>query len=195
MVSSSESEDGMSIVTMDMESYIRRALDLFAASGRRRVGMLTMQSNSPEYLCEPQFELGGRGLRTSPRWTCAVDPYHTKWVIHALRSILDRPRASERPDALLITDDHLVEPAAEAMRELGVRVPEDLLVAGHWNFPLPYRGPLPIRLIGYDARIQLHGMIEVIDAMRSQTPAPAIPPRVLPALFEDEIARTEHFVS
>jgi DNA-binding LacI/PurR family transcriptional regulator len=70
------------------------------------------------------------------------------------------------PDALFVTDDHLVEPVADALVEFGVRVPDDMLVVGHWNFPLRFRRELPVQLIGFDCVALLARWIESIDAQR-----------------------------
>jgi len=64
----------------------------------------------------------------------------------------------------VITADHLVEPVAAAIEEFGVRVPQDLRIVGHWNFPLPYRGRVPIDLLGFDARELLRAWVDAIDA-------------------------------
>jgi DNA-binding transcriptional regulator YhcF (GntR family) len=153
------------VLQLQMDMFVTRVLDEIADSGRTRVGLLTIPSRQPDYLLSPEFGLAERGLRTSIHWANAADPHQPQWMLHALRGFLDRP-AADRPEALIVSDDHLVEPAAEALESLGVRVPDDLLVIGHWNFPLVYDGPIPVRLIGYDARDLLRRLIENIERMR-----------------------------
>jgi LacI family transcriptional regulator len=48
----------------------------------------------------------------------------------AVRTFLDR---SDRPTALFCTNDEIAAVAREAARELGIRVPEDLAIAGYGN--------------------------------------------------------------
>jgi hypothetical protein len=171
------------VVELEMDSFVTRALDEIAASGRTRVGLLTVTTRQPDYLLQPNFGLLDRGLRTSIHWANAADPHQPQWMLHALRGFLDRP-AADRPEALIVSDDHLIEPAAEALHSLGVRVPDDLLVIGHWNFPLVYDGPVPVRLIGYDARDLLRRLIDNIERMRRGEEAETF--AQIEAITEDE---------
>ena len=94
-------------------------------------------------------------------------------------------KGDDRPDGLVIHDDHLVEHAASGLLSSGVRIPEDLDVVAHANFPLISSPPLPIRRLGFDCVDLLRRCVAAIGSLRrGETPAME---QHLPALFEDEL--------
>jgi DNA-binding LacI/PurR family transcriptional regulator len=149
----------------DYKRFMYRALDAFETRGRRRIAVLTLSHFAWGFPDEFLAAVESRGMIIHPFWMQAVDPHRTFWVRHAVHAILSA-HARELPDALLVTDDHLVEPVAEALAEFGVRVPQQIHVIGHWNFPLIYRGQAPIDLLGFDARELLRLQVDTIDAQR-----------------------------
>jgi DNA-binding LacI/PurR family transcriptional regulator len=81
-----------------------------------------------------------------------------------------RSSPSLTPDAMVVMDDHLAEPLADALTEMAVRVPQDLQVVSHWNFPLRYTRQLPFHLLGPDAAELLTRWLETIDRLRRGEP-------------------------
>lgn len=170
------------VVLHQSEQFMERAVDALAPQGRRHVAVLTIPARDPQEF-SPYFR--SRRLLSLDAWTQNADPYYPKWVRHALRTLL-YSHSRLRPNALIITDDHLVEPAMDALAELGVRVPEDLLVIGHWNYPLPYSGRTPVRLLGFDAGAFLRQGLQQVQLMRDSGTVP--PAALIPARFADELA-------
>ncbi len=152
--------------------FLDTALAWLKSQGRRRVAVVTLpQINSASIL----EAIARSGLSSAPFWTHAVEPHHTGWVLHAVHAILHSSSGRRMPDALIVTDDHLVEAVADALVKLRVRVPRDILVVGHWNFPLRYTRPdVPVRLLGVDNTDLLRRWIATIDAQRRKT---RVPPR------------------
>ena len=74
------------------------------------------------------------------------------------------------PDALLISDDNLVEHATAGLVAAGARVPEDVEVVAHCNFPWPTPSVLSVERLGYDAREVLDRCLRAIDDRRSGVP-------------------------
>ena len=56
----------------------------------------------------------------------------------------------DKPDALLIADDNLYRGAAAAILELGIRVPQDLLVVTHSNRGSGMLYPVPAARLEFD---------------------------------------------
>jgi DNA-binding LacI/PurR family transcriptional regulator len=97
-----------------------------------------------------------------------------------------KPFEGVRPDGLVITDDHLVKPVVDVVRALGIRVPQDLAIVSHWNYPLPYQSDVPIRLLGFDARERLALGLAAMQSLGKSQNAPPLHSTVLPR-FADEV--------
>lgn len=138
------------------------SLKWIAEQGRRSVAVITIPQIPQRGLMR---RIDRSGLKCDPFWVQAVSPNFAEWVRHAVSAIL-RAKPSALPEALLVTDDHLVEGVADALLEFGIRVPDDMLVVGHWNFPLEFQRDLPIQLIGRDNTNILYHWISSIDAQR-----------------------------
>jgi DNA-binding LacI/PurR family transcriptional regulator len=145
------------------------ALEWIAAQGRRNVSVITLPSTKQ---ADVEETIRGFGLNSLPFWTQAVDSNATEWVRHAVYGIL-HSHPSRVPDAMLVTDDHLVEAVADALIEFGVRVPDDMLVVGHWNFPLKFNRDIPVQLIGVDNVDRVRRWVAAIDAQQRGEPVPA----------------------
>jgi DNA-binding LacI/PurR family transcriptional regulator len=92
---------------------------------------------------------------------------------------------TERPDALLIGDDGWSEYAVAGLVVAGVRVPEDVEVVAHANFPAPASRVLPFRRLGWEVRQFLDTAVDLLEGQReSGTVGAGVR---LPAVFEDEI--------
>jgi DNA-binding LacI/PurR family transcriptional regulator len=88
-----------------------------------------------------------------------------------------------RPDGLFIADDNLVESVAAGLVTAGVRVPAELKVLAHCNFPAAAGSVLPFVRLGYDAHAVLSAAIEMIARARAGA-APGI--AEIPVIFENE---------
>jgi DNA-binding LacI/PurR family transcriptional regulator len=149
---------------------VTESLRWIIEQGRRSVGMITPPFF---YQSQLQFLIDESGLASQPFWMQAVMPHHTEWVKHAVNAIL-RAHSSAIPEALVVTDDHLLEAVADALIEFGVRVPDDMLVIGHWNFPMEFTRDLPVQLIGQDNTGLLRRWVESIDTQRRGEKVPQV---------------------
>jgi len=125
------------------------------------------------------------GLSTRPQWNIPIKPRLAEGVRLTTRLLMDRP-AHERPDALILMDDHLVEAATQGIHEAGIDANADLTVIGYCNFPARPRSLVPIIRLGFDCRQLLASMIEAIDAQRQGRPVPAM--QRLSPILEEELA-------
>jgi DNA-binding LacI/PurR family transcriptional regulator len=164
----------------DLSSFVDRALDALAARGRRRVAVV---SNSPWWDQMEEAFLQGvktRGMEFRPYWAQMVD------VPNALRAVhlLMHDEQKTRPDGLIIADDNLVEHAVAGLLAAGVRVPADVEVVAHCNFPWPVPNVVPVLRLGFDARKVMAASLESLAAQRcGQSPPEFV--RVK-AQFEEE---------
>lgn len=154
---------GIPNVKPDYASLLGQALDYLASQGRKRIAVLTAYVE-PSFYNEFSSQVRMRGMSTNMCWHQAVQPYAAHWARNATE-MLFQPHTL-RPDGLLIVDDNLVPFATAGLASLGVRVPDDLTVVSHCNFPWPTQSVVPCRRVGWDVRAILKSCMEVIDAQR-----------------------------
>ena len=123
------------------------------------------------------------GLTTRSYWMQGVDIGCPTWA-RASAELLAHCAPDDRPDALLIVDDNLVQPATEGLRAAGVRAPQDMDIVGHATFPYTTPSALPIRRIGFAAPEMLRTSVDIIQRLRRGEEAK---PQTVKALFDDEL--------
>ena len=175
-----------------------RALDYFAQRGRKKVAMVTNAAIDHSFITPFLQGVKTRGMYTRPDWAQEVSlnaPHAARRLVHLLLN----PHQAERPDALFVTDDNLVEYATAGIVDAGVKTPE-LDVVGHCNFPWPTPSVVMLRRLGYDMRQVLEMCVRCIDEQRTNPPGPPgtpghpnSPPTLSPLdvhpLFEDELPK------
>ncbi len=175
-------------ITHDGVAYREKAMDYLEQRGRRKVAVLT--KSSPDKLGDSHFMVRAvlhRGFEHRPYWRQSADAYDPTSAQGAVHAVFHSGQDA-RPDALIITDDMLVEGAVAGLVAAGVRVPDEVEVIAHCNFPAPPPVVLPIKRLGYDARQTLRTCINSIEMQRRGETPPAL--TTLPALFDHEIPET-----
>ena len=150
-------------VHADGRSLYDLALKHCEAEGRRRIAFLSISGDKREpHLTEAER----RGFEVRPYWRLSVDRGYPE-TAQGMTHLLMRLPPKDRPDALFITDDNLVEYASAGIRDAGVRVPKDVLVIGHCNFPYPPTSVVPIYRVGFDAHDVLHACLDELAHQRA----------------------------
>lgn len=173
-------------VSTDVETFYEKAFAELAAAGRRRVAVIARADEwNTLFVLERLPDLAAaRGLTIERRWMQAAPTDVPQWARQAAELLL-QSGTPHRPDALLITDDNLVPEATAGVRAAGVRVPDDVLVIAHTNFPHPTPAAVPVTRIGFDISQLLALCVERIDQQRrGETPAAAT---LLPAVFAEDL--------
>lgn len=174
------------VVRLDPRRFIDRALGDLKSCGRKRVAMLT-SSTAPQVKLDHLYRAAAsRGLRAEAPWVQGVSLEEPHWALHAVRAIF-MGRPSERPDALIVADEHLLEYALAGLDDQRVRVGRDVEVVTHCNFHWTPRPVSPVRRLGYATREVLEAAISLIVEHREtgQGRAVALEPR-----FEEELTDT-----
>jgi DNA-binding LacI/PurR family transcriptional regulator len=133
---------------------------------RRRVAVVTV----PTMRSVALGALKKQGVRVPSYWVqtaAAGDSEGTRSAVELLMSI----DAAHRPNGLVIMDDNLVPDATAGLLDAGVRVPEEMLVVGHANFPHPTASSVPAHRMGYDMRAVLRACLDELEAQRCGHPA------------------------
>jgi len=150
------------------------------ALGRRKIAVISDPRQS-QSLADSFHALG---LELPPYWIQTASIEAAFSVRAAVHLLMTAPR-DRRPDGLVILDDNLVPHATAGLLDAGVRVPEDLHVVAHANFPYTTPSAVPAHRIGYDVNTILAACLQSLEAQRPgnrYTRQPAIP------LIEDAAA-------
>ena len=123
----------LSSVTTDNIAGGRAVADHLVGIGRRRIGYIAgFEGASTQRDREAGFRegLAAHGRELDAR---GVGNFEHPQAREATRRMFDRP---DRPDALFVCNDHMAFAAMDVIRfELGLRIPEDVAVAGFDDVP------------------------------------------------------------
>ncbi len=180
---------GVTALQLESDSFVDRALDHFRSRGRKRVALIGVPGHGGAFLERFHAGLVARGMETRPYWVQMISPVAAEGARQVAHLLLHAGQ-TELPDALLISDDNLVEHATAGLIAASAAVPEVCEVMAHCNFPWPTPSVLPVRRLGFDARQALRLAMEEIDRQRRGAPARAS--IAIPALFEDEVDDAVH---
>jgi DNA-binding LacI/PurR family transcriptional regulator len=184
---SSPNFPGIPAVGTDGWGFLDKALDRVVARGRRRVAAITLAHDAPQqdkFAARFAAALAARGLVSHPWWVQGASFETPRWAGNVAQ-VLMAAAPTERPDALLIMDDNLVEHATAGLAEYGVRVPADVEVIAHTNFPWPTPSAVPATRLGFDIGKLVATCLELIDQQRRGEATPEL--TLIPALFEEEL--------
>ena len=170
-------------VGLDTKAWRVKAVKYLAARGRRRVAVVGLGGDDEvkPVLLE---QLAAHGMVSPPQWHQVATPHRggsARGIVHLLFSL---PK-DIRPDALLISDDNLVEEAAAGLLAAGMGVPQDVEVVAHANFPLVSPAPLPMPRLGFDLVASLQASFDLIHRRRSGEETASLI-RIEP-IWEDEL--------
>lgn len=149
---------------LDYDSFIEESLRAILATGRRKIAILCHagQTHDP-------FLRAMRGrLPIPPRHWLHTAGLTSPDTARSLIHLLFHRSQKQRPDALWITDDNLVEAATAGLLDGGVRVPKDLHVVAHCNFPWLTTSHVSARRVGFDATQAIHACLELLQQQRAQ---------------------------
>ena len=96
---------------------------------------------------------------------------------------------NKRPDGLIIGDDNLVEFATEGLSKSGLRIPQELTVVAHCNFPDRPVSCVPVTRLGLDCLDLIRRDIECLEAQRKGKKVSKF--TEVPAVFESELSTTK----
>jgi len=147
----------------DMVSFVDAAIEHLVGLGRRRIAFLdvSLQLHASMESLE-RLAARRRKVYTPPHWLQRVRP---EGIAACLRLLL-HPGAAERPDGLVIMDDHATEAATAALADAGVRVPEDLAVVSLGNPRALPPVHAPVHWLGFDSRALLDHCFDLLAAQR-----------------------------
>jgi DNA-binding transcriptional regulator YhcF (GntR family) len=168
--------------------WIAQALRWLADRRRSRVAVICSEAQAASHVELFQKVIQDAGMQTRPSWIQSTSPSRAPWCRNLVHLLMER--SDDRPDALLITDDVLVPAATAGLLDARIRMPDDLDVVAHANFPLPPMSVTPMRRLGFDIRLLVTRAIGLIDHLRADPKAAAkgVAEQSIPLQWEEEVA-------
>jgi DNA-binding LacI/PurR family transcriptional regulator len=188
VIASDSGRPDVPVVCPGPGTFLPKALDYLAARGRKRVALIRLADDCPWPPPEVDEFMAGvaeRGMTTRRCWVQSVSQLAPQRGNETAQLLMFAP-PEERPDALIIRDDNLVEHATAGLVEAGVRVGQDIDVVAHANFPWVTRSATPVCRLGYDIHQLFETCIDRLDTLRRGQQVTRV--TYLPAYFEDELA-------
>lgn len=121
-------------VVPDWHSVIQRGVAHLAERGCRRLAVLVLQSVGQEHLDCLRAEQARLGLPVDDALVMGLASGSSGWTEHWVKLLLALPKA-RRPEAFLVTDDHLTPGLVQALHRQGLQPGPALPVVSHGNFP------------------------------------------------------------
>ena len=176
--------EGVAAVDPSYESFFNRAFEYLLQEKRCQRPAILMGKHARPYLDQLERIIAERGVKIKPYWMQRMHPGMPE-AARELTHLLFHSNQSERPDGLIIADDHLVEHACAGLLAAGVRVPDELQIVAHCNFPSPTPSAVPMRRLGFDAGLAFQYCIDSLEQQRQGRFPGQV--RLIEARFEDEV--------
>ena len=109
-----------------------------------------------------ESSLAARGLQSRPYWMQGVAP-EAREAARGCTHLLGHSRALEAFDGFFVADDNLLEPALGGLLMAGTRVPAEVAIVAHGNFPSPRPAMVPLQRVGFSAEKVLRACLGSID--------------------------------
>lgn len=173
--------------------WFTRAVERLHARGRKRIALISVPGLAqPRHLELWRDLLEKRGLVCDPAFIQMAGQWDARWATNLVLTLF-RGSADQRPDALVVADDNLVEQVCTGLQQLGLRVPEDLDVIAHANFPLAAPAPLPFTRLGFDIPQVFALAMDLLHRQQRREGVPRV--TVVHPRFEDESEQRSEGVS
>jgi len=170
-------------VGLDFAGVLEKGMKYLATRGRRRLAAIAVANLAGQHSESFRIRAQAMGFPVERRWVHSVGLANHEAVANCAE-LLASTCGPNGPDALLVLDDNLLPGVSDGLLAAGVRVPDDIEVVSHCNFPYPVPARIPVKRVGYDIRRLVAACIERIEAGRRGEQLPSV---LIPALLEDEL--------
>lgn len=179
---STDAYDSISQITLDSVDFRRKSVGFLKENGCRTAALLGHDNQSYAPLLEA---LAKENIECPYYYRHSLSLDNPEWAKHITRLLFNQ-KNEDRPDALMITNDHLFDHAVDGILDAGLTPGKDVKVLAHCNFPTASNRALDVTRIGWDIEQLLNTCFEELGRQREGKQ-----PRSLTfnAIFEDEIER------
>lgn len=160
---------GAPAVDPDMFTFWDRSLEYVRSRGLRRIATFSFLQ-VPGNWERVQQSMQRHGMETRPYWNLSFEGSQSP---ASAAHLLSRLPKEDRPEAMIISDDNLVESTMTGLVAGGIKTPEELELVIHCNFPNPPPRILPAARIGFDCRVVLRTCCDILEKQRQGEAVPA----------------------
>ncbi len=151
---------------LDSHQFAARAVESLARRGRTKLALIChcpLDAPWNPIYAHIAEQARAHGMRIEAHWSQVCSVLLSDSARGAANLLM---HCRETPDALIITDDNLVEPATLGLLDAEVQLGVDLDVVAHANFPYPTQGHGALARLGFDVREIMERALASIDARR-----------------------------
>ena len=177
-------------LSMNAGSFIDKSLDYLESRDCRRIAFISTKGQKGFLTRQLAPAFSRRNLILVPQWHHLCHLEWTEAAVNIVRLLMSSQPKAERPDALLVGDDNLIGPVCEGLKLAGIRIPGELELVSHCNFPRSSMPPLPVKFIGYDIHGLMQRCIEMLKLQRSSGKTSRA--KSIEACTDEEYARLRH---
>jgi DNA-binding LacI/PurR family transcriptional regulator len=160
-------------VSFDYNGMVRDGLRHLIQAGRRHIAMIGWGAPDSHHVIGDVFAdaMAGCGLTARREWI--RDDLRASMPGAGWEAFREIWRAgAEKPDGILIADDILYRDASIAIRELGIRVPEELMIVTHSNKGATFPQLFPATLLQFNPEAYAETLAQATLALlRGELPA------------------------
>lgn len=172
---------------VQLRSMHDKAISHLATQGCRRIGVLTAFPYPSNFFEDVTTLIRVKGMETRPCWQVAA-PLTGAICARSIMNLLFQNNQVEKPDGLFISNDNLVEDALAGVVASGTRVPDQLQIVAHCNFPWPVVSAVPVTRVGYSSAEILKACMDEITSQRQGNPSGS---RIVEPRFESEFTAAQ----
>ncbi len=153
-----------SIIRSPNENFLKKIFDFFESKGVERLAVLnalTGIGSEVPYEREIFEEAKKRGIylpKQNFQSRSSLHASRSNEIVHLMLSCEEK----NRPQALWITNDTLVESATKGIIDAGLKVPDDLIVVSHCNFPENPRSSVDTSWYGLNVRVFIDTALDIM---------------------------------
>ena len=185
---------------LDSRRFLSLATQQLVQTGHRRIavlsppGLLRQTANPSKDVIKTTFDLLHQsGAKSSPDWILPLTPTMNETTQQCLR-LLFNVKHQDRPDALILGDDHFVSPALQTLKALNLHPNQDIKIVAWTNFPtLKTRHEPSMCRIGFDVRQIMVAAMNLMIGYYMDTPP--VRHAVIEVVNDSDIATSGGFKS
>jgi DNA-binding LacI/PurR family transcriptional regulator len=162
----------VSSVRSDNVAGGRAVADFLVAGGHKHIAYIAGNEESSTNLERERGFREGLSAAGLHIWARATGNYDFEQAKRATRELFANQR--QRPDAVFVASDHMAFAVIDTLRhELGLRVPEDVSVAGFDNVPQADWGAYRLTTFEQPVDLMIEATVSLLqEHLRDDTPAP-----------------------